>query len=113
MVLLLFREINFRSRFINRAAGNVLAVYVLDGTVQTFLLKWVDFKPYAGSWFLVFLAVGYVLAIMVIACLLNEVRKATVGRLEPWIVSVVDGVAMRIVNVVKGVVGRLLGYFIG
>ena len=39
MVLLLFRELNFHSRFINRAAGNVLAVYVLDGTVQTFLLN--------------------------------------------------------------------------
>lgn len=77
MVLLLFRELNFHSRFINRAAGNVLAVYVLDGTVQTFLLKWIDFKPYAGSWFLVFLAIGYALAIMIIACLLNEVRKAT------------------------------------
>lgn len=82
MVLLLFRELNFHSRFINRAAGNVLAVYVLDGTVQTFLLKWIDFKPYAGSWFLVFLAIGYALAIMIIACLLNEVRKATIGRLD-------------------------------
>ena len=113
MILLLFREINFHSRFINRAAGNVLAVYVLDGTVQTFLLKWIDFKPYAESWFLAFLAVGYVLAIMVIACLLNEVRKATVGRLEPWIVNVVDRVVMWIVNVVRGVVQRLLTYFIG
>ena len=104
MVLLLFRELNFHSRFINRAAGNVLAVYVLDGTVQTFLLKWIDFKPYAGSWFLVFLAIGYALAIMIIACLLNEVRKATIGRLEPWIVNVVNAVVMWGVNAVRGVV---------
>ena len=113
MVLLLFRELNFHSRFINRAAGNVLAVYVLDGTVQTFLLKWIDFKPYAGSWFLVFLAIGYALAIMIIACLLNEVRKATIGRLEPSIVNVVNAVVMWGVNAVRGVVRRLLTYFIG
>ena len=113
MVLLLFRELNFHSRFINRAAGNVLAVYVLDGTVQTFLLKWIDFKPYAGSWFLVFLAIGYALAIMIIACLLNEVRKATIGRLEPWLVNVVNAVVMWGVNAVRGVVRRLLTYFIG
>ena len=99
--------------FINRAAGNVLAVYVLDGTVQTFLLKWIDFKPYAGSWFLVFLAIGYALAIMIIACLLNEVRKATIGRLEPWLVNVVNAVVMWGVNAVRGVVRRLLTYFIG
>ena len=113
MVLLLFRELNFHSRFINRAAGNVLAVYVLDGTVQTFLLKWIDFKPYAGSWFLVFLAIGYALAIMIIACLLNEVRKATIGRLEPWLMNVVNAVVMWGVNAVRGVVRRLLTYFIG
>ena len=80
MVLLLFRELNFHSRFINRAAGNVLAVYVLDGTVQTFLLKWIDFKPYAGSWFLVFLAIGYALAIMIIACLLNDWTTGALAR---------------------------------
>ena len=112
MVLLLFRELNFHSRFINRAAGNVLAVYVLDGTVQTFLLKWIDFKPYAGSWFLVFLAIGYALAIMIIACLLNEVRKATIGRLEPWLVNVVNAVVMWGVNAVRGVVRKLIDYFL-
>ena len=112
MVLLLFREIHFHSRFINRAAGNVLAIYVLDGTVQTFLLKWIDLKPYAGSWFLVFPAIGYVLAIMVIACLLNEVRKATIGRLEPWIVDVVNRVVMWGANVVRTVAEKLMAYFL-
>ena len=112
MVLLLFREIHFHSRFINRAAGNVLAIYVLDGTVQTFLLKWIDLKPYAGSWFLIFPAVGYVLAIMVIACLLNEVRKATIGRLEPWIVNIVNRIVMWGVNVVRSVVQKILGFFL-
>ena len=90
----------------------MLAVYVLDGTVQTFLLKWIDFKPYAGSWFLVFLVIGYALAIMIIACLLNEVRKATIGRLEPWLVNVVNAVVMWGVNAVRGVVRKLIDYFL-
>ena len=55
----------------------------------------------------------YALAIMIIACLLNEVRKATIGRLEPWLVNVVNAVVMWGVNAVRGVVRRLLTYFIG
>jgi len=57
-------------------------------------------------------AIGYVLAIMVIACLLNEVRKATIGRLEPWIVDVVNRVVMWGANVVRTVAEKLMAYFL-
>lgn len=61
---------------------------------------------------LVFPAIGYVLAIMVIACLLNEVRKATIGRLEPWIVDVVNRMVMWGANVVRTVAEKLMAYFL-
>ena len=51
-------------------------------------------------------------AIMVIACLLNEVRKATIGRLEPWIVDVVNRVVMWGANVVRTVAEKLMAYFL-
>lgn len=112
MVLLLFRELTFHSLFINRTAENVLAIYVLDGTVQTILLKWFNFKPYAGSWFLVFFAIGYVLTIMIIAGLLNEARKATIGRLEPLIVNWIYAVIMWGGNRIKPIAKRTIKYFL-
>lgn len=112
LLLLLFRELSFQSRAVNRAAGSVLAIYVLDGTIQTFLLRHFDFAPYAGSWYLVFLAVGYVLLIMAIAILLNEVRKATVGRLEPWVAQKIDDLVSAVYPFCLALAHKLPGWFI-
>lgn len=85
LLLLLFQELRFKNGVINRAAGNVLAVYVLDGFLRAFLNRYIDWELYAGKWYLIFLVFAYVLAVMLAAILANELRKFTIGRVEPWL----------------------------
>ncbi len=85
LLLLLFQELRFKNGVINRAAGNVLAVYVLDGFLRAFLNRYIDWELYAEKWYLIFLVFAYVLAVMLAAILANELRKFTIGRVEPWL----------------------------
>ncbi len=85
LLLLLFQELRFKNGIINRAAGNVLAVYVLDGFLRAFLNRYIDWELYAGKWYLIFFVFAYVLAVMLAAILANELRKFTIGRVEPWL----------------------------
>lgn len=112
MILLLFREIHFSSRIINRAASNVLAVYVLDQVIRTIFNRYFDLNAYANSWYLFFVVCGYVLVVMFIAILLNEIRKLTIGRLEPWISNIVAVIFEKLGTAVTSVMDKLLALFI-
>ncbi len=87
LLFFLFWQMRFHSAFVNHIAGDVLAVYVLDRFIRAILNDFVNPGAYAAHPALLFLAAGYVLAVMAIAILLNELRKFTIGRLEPWLVK--------------------------
>ena len=96
MLLLLFREFSLHSRIINRAASNVLAIYVLDGTLRSLLSRYIAPAAYAADRYLIVLVTGYVLSVMLGAILLNELRRLTIGRLEPIIAKMIDSLAVQI-----------------
>ncbi len=82
LLLLLFREIQFTSRTLNRIARNVLAVTVLDSTLQAVFSRFIDLNTYGGSRLLPLLIPAYALAIVAAAILLNEIRTLTIGRID-------------------------------
>lgn len=94
LLLLLFQELHIKSGVINRAAGNVLAVYVLDEFLRSYLNRYIDWSLYAEKWYLIFLVLGYVAVVILLAILINEIRKFTIGRIEPWL----SGLIVRIWN---------------
>lgn len=82
LLLLFFRELHFTSRAVNRLARNVLAVTVLDRTLQTFFGRFFRLDAYGESALLPLLVLAYALAVMAGAILLNEVRTFTIGRID-------------------------------
>lgn len=95
LIVLLFKELHFSSRLINRAAKSVLAIYVLDPFISTILRRYADPSAHSAEWYLIFLIFGFVLLIMIIAGILDEARRFTVGRMEPPVCRFLTGAATR------------------
>ena len=89
LLLLLFREFSLQSRIINRAATNVLAIYVLDQVIRSLLGRYLDLNAFSGQWYLFFVVCGYVLLVMLLAAVCNELRKLTIGRIEPSLTDII------------------------
>lgn len=96
LLLLLFLQKSFCVSAINRIAGDVLAVYILDGFVRAFFDRYISLNDYADHPALLFIVVLYVLAVMGTAIALNELRRVTLGRLEPWLAGWITGIIHRL-----------------
>lgn len=112
LLLLLFREMQFKSRIINRAAANVLAIYVSEHAVQACLSRYLDMNLYAGKWYLIFLVFAYTALIMLLILLVNELRKCTIGRLEPWISNILADICRKTGILLIRWMDKLLTFFI-
>lgn len=112
LLLLLFREMHCTSNVINRAAGNVLAIYVLDQTIRTILNRYFDLNAYASCWYLIFIVCAYVLIVMLIAILLNEIRLATIARLEPWAIGIITSLLAKAGTCAANLSDKLLALFV-
>lgn len=89
LLLLCFREMHFSSRIINRAASNVLAVYVLDQPIRNILNRYTELDHYAADWYLILIVFAYVIIVMLVAILINEIRKLFFGKPEIWISNMI------------------------
>lgn len=112
LILLLFSGMQFKSRIINQAAQNVLAVYVLDQTIRTLLNRYIDLNAYATAPYLILIVIAYVAAVVLTALLLNVVRRFTIGRIEPWASEQIARLWYLIQNVLIGLVHRLSNFFL-
>lgn len=112
LILLLFSGMQFKSRIVNLAAQNVLAVYVLDQTIRTLLNRYVDLNAYRTEPYLILLVIAYVAVVVLAALLLNELRRLTIGRIEPWASEQIARLWYLIQNVLVGLVHRLSNYFL-
>ena len=70
-------------------ATNVLAIYVLDQVIRSLLGRYLDLNAFSGQWYLFFVVCGYVLLVMLLAAVCNELRKLTIGRIETWLTGIV------------------------
>lgn len=112
LILLLFSQMHFTSRFVNRAASNVLAVYVLDQTLRTLLNRYIDLNTYAAEPYLILIVLGYVAVVVIAALLINEIRKLTIGRIEPWASGLLAGLWYRLQNALVTLVQKWMGFFL-
>lgn len=95
LIVLLFREMKFVSPAVNRIASNVLPVYVLDEMLRFILSKWIKLDKFATEWYLILVIFFYALVVVALAMGINELRKATIGRLEPWISELINKVLQK------------------
>lgn len=112
LIVLLFSGMHFTNRVINRFAGDVLAVYVLDSIIRTVLNRYIDLNAYAGVWYLIFIVIGYVAIVVLAALLMNEVRRLTIGRIEPWVSELFAGLWYKLQNLLLALLRRVLAFFI-
>lgn len=113
LIVLLFSGLHFTNRTINRIAGDVLAVYVLDSTIRTFLNRCIDLNTYADKWYLILIVMGYAAVVVLIALFINEVRRLTIARIEPWISEQLSKLWYRIQHMLLACMQRILSFFIG
>lgn len=83
----LFKEWKFRSALINRAAGNVFAVFALNNTLVTVVMKLLfDHGFHGAEGIFGFLKlVGIVTAILAGCLLIGEVRRLLLGRCDRYL----------------------------
>ena len=112
LILLLFSQMHFTSRFVNRAASNVLAVYVLDQTLRTLLNRYIDLNTYATEPYLILMVLGYVAVIVIAALLINEIRKLTIGRIEPWASGLLERLWYRLQDALVKLLQKWMGFFL-
>lgn len=113
LLLLLFGEMRIKSAAINRLAGSVLAVTVLDGGIQSFLRRQL-FDPcsFAGGALFPPLLLGYSALVVAIGILLNELRKLLFGWAEPAICSFAERawnwLCARATSIMDKILSRLI-----
>ncbi len=89
-IFLVFQNMHFHSRFINRVAGHVVAIYLLDIAMRTCFYAAVDIEAFGNSWYLCFILTGYVLTAMCVGCIVNELRRVTFGKIDKVIADKLD-----------------------
>lgn len=87
LLFLVFREIKISSRLINIVARNSFAILMGENLLKLVLSK-LDTKQlllpdsYIDRWYLALITVAYVLCIMAVGVVINELRRKVFGRVE-------------------------------
>ena len=97
LTLLIFREMQFKSKIINYLASSVLIVYIGEGYVRTLLNHFFDLTEFSTSLYFTLMLFLYVMAVFFITTFIDIVRRYTVGRFD----SVVIDYEIRIINMVS------------
>lgn len=84
LLFYLFKELKFRSQFVNKAAAYVFAVFALNNSLVTVLMEWIEKKgfesPNGFPGFLIL--VGVVLGVLVSCLLIGVIRESLFGRID-------------------------------
>ena len=111
-IFLWFKEFEFSSRLINRIAGNVLAVTVLDEHIQYFLKPYTGIEQFGNNKLLLLLVLGYAACVVIIAVGINEIRKATIGKTGQRCEARLAVKYNRVLPVFVEKIKKLAGWFI-
>lgn len=108
MLLLLFRELHFKSKVINHLAGNVMPLYVFEASVRLYITnRFFDLSNYTESPLLILYVAVYVLLTVIICMACNELRRVTFVHLDNWIVSIVMKIYEKASPIVQKLWGRV------
>lgn len=88
----LFKEFRFQSGFINRAAGNVFAVFALNDTLVFVIMKVLGDNGFHGAEGICgFMILVGIVAIILAGCLfIGEVRRLVLGRCDEYLSSLAE-----------------------
>lgn len=86
-IFIMFKNIKFKSKFINILASNVLAMYVLEGGVRAILKRYIVISNFTNEWYLFIVTIIYVMLTMIICIIINIFRSYTIARIEPFVLE--------------------------
>ena len=82
-IFLIFKEIHFQSRFINRVASHVPAVFIMEWTLRGIITNYMfDYLAWRESSWHELILLGTAVLLVVLGTLIDEVRVLLLGRLE-------------------------------
>jgi MFS family permease len=97
LLFLIFRQMKFSSRMVNRAAANVVAVYVLEAMLSHLLRYFYDYTVLADRWYYVFIVLAVVAVTFLAGICLEALRRLLFGRQEERVAdAAVEYVKVRI-----------------
>ena len=84
LLFYLFKELKFRSQFVNKVAAYVFAVFALNNSLVTILMKWIEKNGFESpNGFLgFFILVGVVLGTFVCCLLVGVIRECLFRRMD-------------------------------
>lgn len=88
-LLLIFRDLKIKNSFINKAAANVVAVYVLEDTIKLVVMNYLPYnsEQYITSVWYVAVVIVVTVITFIAGTLLEAVRKIIFAKLEDTIIN--------------------------
>ena len=99
IIFLVFKNLCFSSNVINLLAKHVVAVYLCEGAVRTFLSQLFDITIFSEKWYLFIVLAVYVLIVMLGCMILDTIRGFILNPIENKVCSVVVKVYDLSVNI--------------
>lgn len=89
LLFLTFRNFDFSSNVINKAAANVVAVYVLEPVISHIIRYFYDYTVLAGHVYYVFIVMLVVVCTFIAGAVTEALRRLIFGRAEEKVVDLV------------------------
>lgn len=78
-IFMSFKQIKFWSSVVNRVAKHVVAVYLLEGAMRTFIGHFFDISMFEEKWYLFAIIAVYVVVVMV-GCMVVDVIRILIAE---------------------------------
>ena len=98
LMLLLFMQHKYESRFVNILAANVLAVYILEDILKMHLQAVFPYPVYMEQGYYILIVAAVSLIVFVSAVLLEEIRKRIFGRIEDMVIDKIGNRVAKWIN---------------
>ncbi|MCM1123689.1 MAG: hypothetical protein NC416_13990 [Eubacterium sp.] len=97
IVFYLFKEMNFRSRFVNKAASNVFAVFALNDAMVTVVMSLLFESGFCGKDGMIgfLILTGVVVFILLLCLMIGELRTFLLGKADKWLGNLVERKVME------------------
>lgn len=87
-IFILFKGVRIQSKIINQIAKYVIAVYLFEGAIRTFLGQFFDITIYADRWYLFGVLLVYVLVVMAVCMMVDAIRSKIAKPIEALICDI-------------------------
>lgn len=97
LLFLIFRNIYFENRFVNRLARHVPAVFIFEWTLRGVVTRYlVDYLAFAGENGYEFLLLAIAVLLVAMGCIIDWLRVTLLRGVEDWLVEHIYGAGEKV-----------------